>query len=640
MKILSPDLLLYGIMGHQMVDIEVQPTPSDATVTLTATGYVQSGNKITVPIGTKVTYVVSKTGYYSSPEVSFVATCERKINNNTAIKVELSTQPRGTLNVTKVPSDSTLTLTATGYTQQGNSISVALGTTVTCTITRNNMVSHTENIVVNNESQNVTLTCDCSVQITPSVSGATVSITRNNVTQSNPAIVPYGSRISYTVSKDGYNTATAQNVEVTQNTNIAVTLQRTMVTVSVTPKINNNATSLATVSLSTDASGISPVSGQGTQQITVPKGSNVTYTITCFGYNTIGPVSLTNVQSTQNVFRDLTMAPIGITYITSNTSWTVPTDGNYRFAIITNGGKGGSLTTIKHIGGLGGGASGNTYIHDLENATGGHIFRFAFGSSNLVITRNNADYLTLPNGGNGVSSSTSTLSFDGAAGGSATNGNGGGGGSGGAKSYTVKTPQYNLSKPGASAPKPTYVYTPYYGIINPGGDGGANANSGEAGSSGYLVNGGAVSNGGAGGTGANTTTSGGANNGGEYTGAQTGVANGNPGVAGKKGTGASSYQSTIESKIRTNTLTSAYLRSIITAGGGSTGGVYRSNNDYSDTTTISTPGTGAGGGAWTDGSDGVNGTANTNGSNFSALSGGNGGHGVVIIWRPSDYTGS
>lgn len=634
MKFLSPDLLLYGIMGHQMVDIEVQPTPSDATVTLTATGYVQSGNKITVPIGTKITYVVSKTGYYSSPEVSFVATCERKISNGTAIKVELSTQPRGTLDVTKVPSDSTLTLTATGYTQQGNSISVALGTTVTCTISRNNMVTHTENIVVNNETQSATLTCDCSVQVTPNVSDATVSITRNNVTQSNPAIVPYGSRINYTVSKDGYNTITAQNVEVTQNTNIAVTLQRTMVTVSVTPKINNTVTSLATVSLSTNASDISPVSGQGTQQITVPKGSDVTYTIVCSGYNGIGPISLTSVQSNQNVSRDLTMAPIGIIYITSDTSWMAPTDADYRFAIITNGGKGGSLTTVKQVGGLGGGASGNTYIHDLENVTGGHIFRFTFGSSNLVITRNNADYLTLPNGGDGTSSTTTTLSFDGTSGGSATNGNGGGGGSGGAKRYSVAVPYYNPTQPGAST-RPTYIYYQYRGVINPGGDGGANANSGEAGSSGYLVDGGTVSNGGTGGTGTNTTTYGGANNGGEYAGTQVELAN--AGVAGKKGTGASSYQSTIESKIRANTLTSAYLRSIITAGGGSTGGVYGSNNDYSDTITISTPGTGAGGGAWTNGEDGTDGTANTNGNNFSSISGGDGGHGVVIIWRPSDY---
>lgn len=635
MKILSPDLLLYGIMGHQMVDIEVQPTPSDATVTLSATGYVQTGNKITVPIGTKITYVVSKTGYYSSPEVSFVATCERKINNGTAIKVELSTQPRGTLNVTKVPSDSTLTLTATGYTQQGNSISVALGTTVTCTVSRNNMVSHTENVVVNSDPQDITLTCDCSVRVTPNVSGATVSITRNNVTQPNPAIVPYGSRINYTVSKDGYNTITAQNVEITQNTNIAVTLQRTMVTVSVTPKINNTATSLATVSLSTNASGVSPVSGQGTQQITVPKGSNVTYTIVCSGYNSIGPISLTSVQSNQNVSRDLTMSPIGITYITTDTSWMAPTDGDYRFAIITNGGKGGSLTTVKHIGGLGGGASGNTYIHDLENATGGHIFRFTFGSSNLVITRNNADYLTLPNGGNGASSTTSTLSFDGTAGGAATYGNGGGGGSGGAKRYTVVVPHYNPTTPGASTPRPTYTYYQYRGVINPGGDGGANANSGEAGSSGYLVDGGTVSNGGTGGTGTNASTYGGANNGGEYTGTQ--VESSIAGSAGKKGTGASSYQSTIESKIRSNALTSAYLRSIITAGGGSTGGVYCSNSDYSDTVSISTPGTGAGGGAWTNGSDGVDGTAGMTGNTFSAVSGGDGGHGVVIIWRPSDY---
>ena len=43
----------------------INPSPSDATVTLTASGYTQSGNSITVASGTTVAWEVSKAGYTS-----------------------------------------------------------------------------------------------------------------------------------------------------------------------------------------------------------------------------------------------------------------------------------------------------------------------------------------------------------------------------------------------------------------------------------------------------------------------------------------------------------------------------------------------------------------------------------------------
>lgn len=43
--------------------LTINPNPSDATVKLTASGYTQSGNSITVQSGTSVSYIVSKTGY-------------------------------------------------------------------------------------------------------------------------------------------------------------------------------------------------------------------------------------------------------------------------------------------------------------------------------------------------------------------------------------------------------------------------------------------------------------------------------------------------------------------------------------------------------------------------------------------------
>lgn len=47
------------------VTFTINPTPSNATVKLTASGYTQSGNSITVLSGTKVSYTVSASGYTS-----------------------------------------------------------------------------------------------------------------------------------------------------------------------------------------------------------------------------------------------------------------------------------------------------------------------------------------------------------------------------------------------------------------------------------------------------------------------------------------------------------------------------------------------------------------------------------------------
>ena len=47
------------------VTFTINPTPSNATVKLTASGYTQSGNSITVLSGTKVNYTVSASGYTS-----------------------------------------------------------------------------------------------------------------------------------------------------------------------------------------------------------------------------------------------------------------------------------------------------------------------------------------------------------------------------------------------------------------------------------------------------------------------------------------------------------------------------------------------------------------------------------------------
>ena len=52
----------------QQYTLTVVPTPNDATVVLTATGFVQVGNSITVDSGTSVSYSISKTGYITKSD--------------------------------------------------------------------------------------------------------------------------------------------------------------------------------------------------------------------------------------------------------------------------------------------------------------------------------------------------------------------------------------------------------------------------------------------------------------------------------------------------------------------------------------------------------------------------------------------
>ena len=72
----------------------INPTPSTATVTLTASGYTQSGNSITVPANTVVTWKVSATGYTQQTGTHTVTKTESK---SVALSENSSTPVSGTL---------------------------------------------------------------------------------------------------------------------------------------------------------------------------------------------------------------------------------------------------------------------------------------------------------------------------------------------------------------------------------------------------------------------------------------------------------------------------------------------------------------------------------------------------------------
>lgn len=121
--------------------LTIVPDPADATVVLTATGYTQSGNSITVDPNTSVSYTVSKTGYITSSDTVTVTA-------DISIAVTLGTTITVTLD--PAPSDATVVLVSAGFSQVGNTIQANTGTEVTYTVSKTGYVTKTGSIVAGN----------------------------------------------------------------------------------------------------------------------------------------------------------------------------------------------------------------------------------------------------------------------------------------------------------------------------------------------------------------------------------------------------------------------------------------------------------------------------------------------------------
>lgn len=179
--------------------------PSDATVVLTAQGYEQQGNSITVEPGTDVDIVVSRTGYLSITQTM-------TINETSTMSVSLIPLDY-TLTISPTPNDSTVTLTASGYSQVGNTITVPYGTTVSYSVSHTGYTTESGTYTV---TEDYTLpialtTLDYTLTVSPVPSDATVVLTAQGYTQSgNTITVPYGTEVSYSVSKTDYVTQSGE----------------------------------------------------------------------------------------------------------------------------------------------------------------------------------------------------------------------------------------------------------------------------------------------------------------------------------------------------------------------------------------------------------------------------------------------
>ena len=111
------------------VTLTVFASPANATIVLEAIGYEQQGDSITVPYGTTVNYTVSCEGYVTvSDSIELL-----EDSDLTIILEQIATY---TLTINPTPVDAEVVLTAQGYEQQGNSITVQEGTEVRYTVSK------------------------------------------------------------------------------------------------------------------------------------------------------------------------------------------------------------------------------------------------------------------------------------------------------------------------------------------------------------------------------------------------------------------------------------------------------------------------------------------------------------------------
>ena len=190
------NVYLYSL---DMAKVTINPTPSSATVELTAPGYSPQGNTIYVKQGIEVTYTVSQYGY-----ITETATVSTSTNPDQTISVNL-TKRNFIYTINPIPIDATVVLTGTGGTQTENSISVPYNTTVTWTVSKEDYLTKTGTWTVTKDySQTISLKNGfCTLTINPIPTNATVQLNASEPGYEqvgNSITVPYGTDVGWSVT--------------------------------------------------------------------------------------------------------------------------------------------------------------------------------------------------------------------------------------------------------------------------------------------------------------------------------------------------------------------------------------------------------------------------------------------------------
>ena len=242
----------------------IHPTPANATVSLTAAGYTQEDNSISVPRGTTVEWSVSKTNYIAQ-------TGTKVVDDNCADNIILKKLIEFT--ITPTPSNATVTLIATGYSQVGNSIKVPYGTTVVWMVEKEGYLTKSGSKIMTEDTEaQIILEEMMTFTIIPNPSDAIVHITAAGYIQHNNSItVPPGTIINWEVSKEGMESKSGRKA-VNKTENYPVELKKIIV-FTVAPSPSN-----ATVELT------APGYTQEGNSITICSGTRVHWKVYKSGY--------------------------------------------------------------------------------------------------------------------------------------------------------------------------------------------------------------------------------------------------------------------------------------------------------------------------------------------------------------------
>lgn len=193
------------------LDAQQNEQTDGITVTITAPGYTQgAGNYIDVPLGTPVTYTVTKTDYETEGPTTVTVT-------GPAVKrVQITNLPMWTFTIVPTPADSTVSMASGSRTSNTGTISVPQGSTVTYSISHTGMDSYSSSRLIPASPQDVNpITIARTLNSTiymESIDPADATISWNtgvgDPTSGLSCTAPCTSGVVLTITKSGYNTIT------------------------------------------------------------------------------------------------------------------------------------------------------------------------------------------------------------------------------------------------------------------------------------------------------------------------------------------------------------------------------------------------------------------------------------------------
>ena len=274
------------------VTVSINVTPADATVTLNG----EERNTITVDYGTKVDWVVSKTGYVSQ-NGSITPT------ENTTKDVALVLE-KHTFSIVATPSDATVIING----EERSTFTADYGTEIDWSVGKEGYVSKEGTYTLTADKEEVVALDKQQITITVAATPEDATVKLNGAVRKS-VTVDYGTEVTYEVSKTGYvsksGTVSAINTET-----ITIELVKQKVTLTIAP---------------TPEDAVVKINGIEQKTITVDYGTEVTYEVSKTGY--VSKTATISVVNTETLSVNLSNEQVTITIAPTPEDATVKLNG-------------------------------------------------------------------------------------------------------------------------------------------------------------------------------------------------------------------------------------------------------------------------------------------------------------------------